>query len=226
MPLLWPASADAAVSVENAALSEPTDELSLSVQAGEKVPQDTVIVTMFYETQAKNASSLGDLLNLHAAEALRIAKGVANVSVHSGEFTESPATGRDGRITVWRGRTEVMLESSDFAATSKLAARMSGTMQIGSVTFSVSPQARNAAGEELATRAIASFRKQAQANAQAFGYGGYVVRKVSVNTGAGDGGRQFAELSSAGGNDAGPVGLQAGTETVTVQVSGSVRMMH
>ena len=41
--------------------------------------------------------------------------------VETGQFSIFPSTDRDGRISAWRGRTEVVLESHDFAAASKLA---------------------------------------------------------------------------------------------------------
>ena len=60
-------------------------------------------------------------------------------------------------------------------------------MQVGNVAFSLSPEAQRAAAQKLSTQAIDSFRQQAQASAQAFGYSSYTIREVSVNH---DGGSQ------------------------------------
>ena len=54
-------------------------------------------------------------------------------------------------------------------------------MQVGNVAFSLSPEAQRAAEQKLSTQAIDSFRQQAQASAQAFGYSGYSIREVNVN---------------------------------------------
>ncbi|SAL48825.1 SIMPL domain-containing protein [Caballeronia telluris] len=206
---------------------QPSGVLSLSAQASTEVPQDTVNITLFYEQEAQDASSLTTTLNQRADTALRAAKGVEGVTARSGSFTVFPSTDRDGRISAWRGRTEVVLESHDFAAASKLAGKMSSSMQVGNVAFSLSPQAQRAAAQKLSTQAIESFRQQAQASAQAFGYSGYSIREVSVNH---DGSSprpvmmMQARAMSADAKMAAPMAFEAGTSTVTVNVSGSVQM--
>lgn len=206
---------------------QPSGVLSLSAQASTEVPQDTVNITLFYEQEAQDASSLTTTLNQRADAALRTAKGVEGVTARSGSFTVFPSTDRDGRISAWRGRTEVVLESHDFAAASKLAGKMSSSMQVGNVAFSLSPQAQRAAAQKLSTQAIESFRQQAQASAQAFGYSGYSIREVSVNH---DGSSprpvmmMQARAMSADAKMAAPMAFEAGTSTVTVNVSGSVQM--
>ncbi|SAL10393.1 SIMPL domain-containing protein [Caballeronia humi] len=207
---------------------QPSGVLSLAAQASAEVPQDTVDITLFYEQQAPDASSLTATLNQRADAALRMAKGVDGVTARSGSFTVYPSTDRDGRISAWRGRTEVVLESHDFEAASKLAGKMSSSMQVGNVAFSLSPLAQRAAAQKLSSQAIDSFRQQAQASTQAFGYSSYTIREVSVNH---DGGSQprpvmmmQARAMSADAKMAAPMAFEAGTSTVTVNVSGSVQM--
>jgi predicted secreted protein len=205
--------------------AQPSGVLSLSAQASEDVPQDVVDITLFYEQEAKDAASLTSVLNERADKALRMAKGVENVTAHSGSFTVYPSTDRDGRISAWRGRTEVVLESKDFTAASKLAGKMSDSMQVGSVTFSLSPQAQRE--QKLSTQAIASFKQQAQSSAQAFGYSGYAIREVNIGR-SGSSPRPVMMMAarnmSADAKMAAPMALEAGTSTVTVNVSGSVQM--
>jgi predicted secreted protein len=206
---------------------QPAGVLSLSAQASAEVPQDTVNITLFYEQQAPDASSLTTTLNQRADAALRQAKGVDGVTARSGSFTVYPSTDRDGRISAWRGRTEVVLESHDFAAASKLAGKMSSSMQVGNVAFSLSPEAQRAAEQKLTGEAIRSFREQASSSAQAFGFSGYSIREVNVNHG-GVMPRPMMMMSaramSADAKTMAPMPLEGGTSTVTVNVSGSVQM--
>jgi predicted secreted protein len=205
---------------------QPSGVLSLSAQASAEVPQDVVNITLFYEQETQDASSLTSTLNQRADAALREAKGVDNVTARSGSFTVYPSTDRDGKISAWRGRTEVVLESKDFAAASKLAGKMSNSMQVGNVTFSLSPEAERAAGQKLSTEAIASFSSEAQASAQAFGYSNYSIREVNVGRN-GSSPRpvmMMARSMNADAKMAAPMALEAGTSTVTVNVSGSVQM--
>ncbi|MDR5802842.1 SIMPL domain-containing protein [Caballeronia sp. LP006] len=222
--LTLPLSAAAQTVITN---PQPSGVLSLSAQASAQVPQDVVNITLFYEQEAADPSSLTTTLNQRAEAALREAKGVDNVTAKSGSFTVYPSTDRDGKISAWRGRTEVVLESHDFAAASKLAGKMSNAMQVGSVAFSLSPEAQRAAEQKLSTQAIESFRKEAQAASQAFGYANFTIREVNVgHSGAGPRPVMMMQARSLGADAkvGAPMALEAGTTTVTVDVSGSVQM--
>jgi predicted secreted protein len=206
---------------------QPSGVLSLSAQASAEVPQDVVTITLFYEQEASDPASLTTTLNQRADAALQKAKGVAGVTARSGQFSIYPSTDRDGRISAWRGRTEVVLESHDFAAASKLAGDISSVMQVGNVQFSLSPEAQRAAEQKLSSQAIASFREQASANTRAFGYSSYTVRDVNVGY-SGVPPRPMMMMSaramSADAKAAPPMPLEGGTSTVSVNVSGSVQM--
>jgi len=212
---------------QNVIQAQPSGVLSLAAQASADVPQDVVDITLFYEQEAQDPASLTSVLNQRADAALRQAKGIDNVTAHSGSFTVYPSTDRDGRISAWRGRTEVVLESKDFTAASKLAGKMSDSMQVGSVTFSLSPEAQRAAEQKLSTQAIASFKQQAQSSAQAFGYSGYAIREVNIGHN-GSSPRPVMMMAarnmSADAKMSAPMALEGGTSTVTVNVSGSVQM--
>jgi predicted secreted protein len=117
--------------------------LSLNAQASAEVPQDVVNITLFYEQEASDPSTLTATLNQRADSALQKARGVSGVTARTGSFSIFPSTDRDGRISAWRGRTEVVLESRDFGAASKLAGQMASIMQVGNVQFSLSPEAPN-----------------------------------------------------------------------------------
>jgi predicted secreted protein len=216
----------AAADAQSVTQAEPSGVLSLTAQSSAEVPQDVVDITLFYEQEANDPSTLTTTLNQRAETALRQAKGVSGVTARSGSFSIYPSTDRDGRISAWRGRTEVVLESHDFAAASKLAGEMSSNMQVGNVQFSLSPEAQRAAEQKLTGEAIASFRQQASAGAQAFGYSGYSIREVNIghNGVAPRPVMMMAARAMGAESKAAPLPLEAGTSTVSVNVSGSVQM--
>jgi predicted secreted protein len=206
---------------------QPSGVLSLSAQASAEVPQDVVTISLFYEQEANDPSSLTSTLNQRADTALQRAKGVAGVTARSGQFSIFPSTDRDGRISAWRGRTEVVLESHDFAAASKLAGDLASVMQVGNVQFSLSPEAQRAAEQKLSGEAIASFRDQALSATRAFGFSTYTIRDVNVgHTGIMPRPMMMmsARAASADAKMSSPVPIEGGTSTVTVNVSGSVQM--
>ncbi|HWX12196.1 MAG TPA: SIMPL domain-containing protein [Trinickia sp.] len=202
----------------------PSGVLFLSTQTSAEVPQDVVDITLFYEQEAQDPASLTDALNKRTATALRQARGIPGVSAHTGTFSVYPATDRDGRISAWRGRTEVVLESHDFAAASKLAGEMNATMQIGNVAFSLSPEARRSVNDKLTDDGIASFREQAEAAARAFGYTGYTIKQVSVGKEGPSRPIMAMRAMAADSGGSAPLPIEGGTSRVTVSVSGSVQM--
>lgn len=222
------ASPTAHAQTANPHFPEPAGVLSLSSQASADVPQDIIHITLFYEQQAKDPGSLTSALNQRADAALAQAKGVSGVTAHTGAFSVYPSTDRDGKISAWRGRTEVVLESRDFAAASKLAGQLSNQMQIANVEFSLSPDAQRTAEQKLTTEAIKSFRARADEAAKAFGYNSYSIRDVNVS-----GSRNVqpyprmmamaaAPMDSA--KMSAPISVEGGKATVSVTVNGSVQM--
>ncbi|AOJ93702.1 SIMPL domain-containing protein [Burkholderia multivorans] len=207
---------------------EPAGVLSLSSQASADVPQDIIHITLFYEQQAKDPGSLTSALNQRADAALAQAKGVSGVSAHTGAFSVYPSTDRDGKISAWRGRTEVVLESRDFAAASKLAGQLSNLMQIANVEFSLSPEAQRAAEQKLTTEAIKSFRARADEAAKAFGYSSYTIRDVNVGSGRNVQPYPRMMAMAAAPMDSAkmsaPIAVEGGKATVSVTVNGSVQM--
>ncbi|MCA8245628.1 SIMPL domain-containing protein [Burkholderia multivorans] len=207
---------------------EPAGVLSLSSQASADVPQDIIHITLFYEQQAKDPGSLTSALNQRADAALAQAKGVSGVSAHTGAFSVYPSTDRDGKISAWRGRTEVVLESRDFAAASKLAAQLSNLMQVANVEFSLSPEAQRAAEQKLTTEAIKSFRARADEAAKAFGYSSYTIRDVNVGSGRNVQPYPRMMAMAAAPMDSAkmsaPIAVEGGKATVSVTVNGSVQM--
>ncbi|GAB3626322.1 periplasmic or secreted protein [Pandoraea terrae] len=199
--------------------------LSLDAQATADVPQDTVHITMFAEQQGSDPAAISAALNRKAADAVKIAKAQTDVDVQTGNVSLYPTSDRDGRISAWRGRTELLLKSKDFPAASRLASQLSGQMQIGGVSFSLSREAQRATQAKLTEQAIASFREQAQSNARAFGYGGYTIRQVQVGQNAPIMPRQYMVMSAMADKAAAPaMPLEGGKAQVTVTVSGSVQM--
>ncbi|MXN74521.1 DUF541 domain-containing protein [Burkholderia sp. 4701] len=222
------ASPAARAQAVNPHFPEPSGVLSLSSQASAEVPQDIIHITLFYEQQAKDPGSLTAALNQRADAALAQAKGVSGVTAHTGAFSVYPSTDRDGKISAWRGRTEIVLESRNFAAASKLAGQLSNLMQVANVEFSLSPEAQRAAEQKLTTEAIKSFRVRADEAAKAFGYNSYAIRDVNVG-----GGRNvqpyprmmaMAAPAMDSAKMSAPIAVEGGKATVSVTVNGSVQM--
>ena len=201
----------------------------LSASASVEVQQDMLSMSMNTTRDGTDASTVQTQLKQALDAALAQARQAAvlgQLDVRTGNFSLYPRYGKDGKINGWQGATELVLEGKDFARITSTAGKIQ-TLTVGQVSFALSREQRARVEGEAQTLAIERFKARASEIAKGFGFGGYVVREVSIN--ANDQGpvprpRMMAmamaktELSDA------PVAVEAGKSTVLVNVSGSVQM--
>lgn len=200
--------------------AQPWPQLTLSAQASAEVPQDTVKITLASElvgaSQAMVAAKLGKALD----SVMKQAGADPKVTASSGNYRVWPVNDKNGKISNWRGRAEVILESADFAAASDLAGELSDRASIVNLAFFVSPRARAKQEQMLLTQAAQAFRERAQAATAAFGFSSYDVRTIDLN-GAGASFQPSPRMMSMAAGKS-PTPLEGGTETITVSVQGSI----
>ena len=200
--------------------------ITLEASATADVPTDTLTVTLFTEEQGPDPGALATRVNARLEEALARAKKEPKVEAHSGNYQTTPVYDRANQITGWRTRAEIVLESRDFKAVSALAGALQPAMKLGSMQFSLSRQAREAADASLLKEALGKFQERAGAIAKGLGFPGYQLGQINVRN---EGPihppqpvmyrMQAASAEAAG---APPVPAEGGKNAVTVFVSGSV----
>jgi len=202
-------------------------ELTLQAQAVSKVMQDTVTIRLAAEEQAPDQAGVGKKLTALLDATMKDAKAAKDIKARNGAYRLWAVTNRDGKVTGWRGRAEILLESKDFAAASELAGKLADRMPIDGIAFSLSDEARNAEEKRLLTQAANAFRDRALAAAQAFGFNGYRIRKLDL----GGSGAEMAQgmayspapmMASMQAKRSADVPLEADDVTVSVAVNGTV----
>ena len=200
--------------------SQKWPQASLNAEASASVLQDTVKVTLATELSAATQNAVAQALSQALEDVMVRAKKEARVKASSGNYHIWPMNDKSGNISNWRGRAEIFLESTDFAAASELAAALSDRMPIGNLAFSVSPQLRAQQEQALLGQAAQAFRDRALAVTQAFGYESYAVRELAV----GGSGAQYQPAGRMMAMDAQKTSapLEPGSEVITVSVQGSI----
>lgn len=197
--------------------------LTVEAQASREVPLDVATITLVAEMEDQDPAALAQRMNRTLEETLAGAKAETRVSARSGGYRTFPATDREGHITTWRARAEIILESRDFKALSALAGKLGSRMSVGGMGFSLSREAREAEEDRLIAQAIARFQARAQLAAKSFGYAHYGLLEVHVQTQSAVPPRPFvAAMAKAG--PAANVPVEGGNTTVSVTVSGSVKL--
>jgi predicted secreted protein len=206
----------------------PQNVLQLQATGTVEVQQDLLMLTL---TTAKEGTDptvvqtqLKTALDAALAEARKTAQP-GQLDVRTGNFALYPRNNREGRITGWTGTAELVLEGRDFPRITQTAGRIQ-TMTMGGVSFGLSREQRARVETEAQAIAIERFKLKAAELAKGFGFGGYTLREVSVNTnepGFAPRMRMMAQEAKAASADA-AVPVEPGKSAVVVNVSGSVQL--
>ena len=202
-------------------------QLSLEAAASSDVAQDKVEITLAKEIEGADQAQLSDQLNKVLASTLATAKRNTKVESRSGSYRVWANTDRNGKITGWRGRAELVLESKDFVAASTLAGELSQAMAVANINFSLSREAREAEEQRLLQEAAKAFGVRASSAAKAFGFGSYAVKTLDLS-GSGtvySPRPMMMRAASADAKMAEALPLEAGKATVTVSVRGTVELL-
>ncbi|WP_311222659.1 MULTISPECIES: SIMPL domain-containing protein [unclassified Acidovorax] len=208
----------------------PQNVLQLSATGTVEVQQDVLVVTLGTTKEGADAATVQTQLKQAIDSALTEAKRNAQpqqLDVRTGSFGLFPRYGKDGKITAWQGRAELVLEGRDFTRITTTAGRIQ-TLAITQVAFDLSREARAKVEGEAQTRAIDEFKNRATELARGFGFSGYTLREVAVNSNEmmpGPRPRMMAmEAKAASMSADAPVPVEAGKAQVVVNVSGSVQL--
>lgn len=199
-------------------------QASLSAQASSVVAQDTVQITLASEVSAASQIEVAQALNKILDTTMKQAKGHKDVEVRSGAYRVWPISKQDSKAIEWWAHGEIILTSMDLDAVAKLASDLGDRMPIAGMSFSVSPQRRATEEKALLELAVQAFKVRAQALTQALGFESYRYRSIEL----GGDGVQYQPMPrmmmSAVTSDTVGAPVEAGTETVTVTVHGTIAL--
>lgn len=197
--------------------------VEFQAEAQREVQNDLLNATLYVELNDASAAALADAINKRVNEALRVAKGYKGVQVRSGNNQAYPVYSKSNALQGWRGRAEIRIESKDFDAASALIGKLQSSMQLASLGFSVSPEARRAVHDELSVEAIRAFKARAEILKAALAGRGYKLVRLNVATGYQGPQPRFA-LARAAAQEVTAPNLESGVSLVTVVASGTIEV--
>ena len=208
-------------------LPPPHNVVSLTASATVEVTKDLLQLTFSTSREGTDANVVQNQLKQAVDAALAELRKVAKpgqIEVQTGNFALYPRYAPKGGINGWQGSAEVLVEGRDIAGIAQLTGRVQ-TMTIARVQFALSREAREKVDADVTAQAIDRFRAKAEAVSRNFGFGGYSIREVSVQSNEPPGAQPMYRMQAsraAGADEALPV--EAGKANVTASVSGSVQM--
>jgi predicted secreted protein len=205
----------------------PQNVLQLSATGTVEVQQDLLSLTLTTTREGPEAAAVQSQLKAALDAALTEAKKAAvpgQLDVRTGNFSLYPRYTRDQKISGWSGTAELVLEGRDFPRITATAGKIQ-TMTMGGIGFGLSREQRAKVEGEAQALAIERFKAKATELARGFGFSGYTLREVAVNSN--DQGyprpRVMAMEMKSAQADA-PLPVEAGKSSVVVTISGSVQL--
>lgn len=159
------------------------NQVSLRAEVSQEVERDLMMVTLYTEAQdsdpAKLAAQISDTLN----KALAQARQAQGVTLRQGTRNSYPVYDDKGqKITGWRERAEIRMESADFATLSKLTGELLQSLKMASMDFSIAPATRKTSEDALLKEAVGAFKGRAALATEAMGGKSYKVVNLNLNT--------------------------------------------
>ncbi|ROO38194.1 MULTISPECIES: SIMPL domain-containing protein [unclassified Pseudomonas] len=159
------------------------NQISLRAEASQEVARDLMIVTLYTEDQNADPAKLAAAVSTTLNKAIGQAKQVKDITLRQGSRNSYPIYDSKGqKITGWRERAELRLESADFAALSKLTGELLTDMKMGGMDFAISTATRQSSENALLKDAVNAFKARAQLATEALGGKGYKIVNLNLNT--------------------------------------------
>ena len=199
----------------------------LSASGSIEVQQDLLSIAMSTTVNGADANVVQAQLKQALDAALAAARPAVlagQLNLRTGNFSLYPRYDNASRINGWQGSVELVLDGRDFSRITSTAAKIQ-SLTISNVSFTLSREQRAKVEAEAQATAIDRFKVKAMEVSKSFGFTGYTLREVSINTNDQNfqPSPRIAMLAKAAEFDS-PVAVEAGKSTVLVSVNGSVLM--
>lgn len=200
------------------------DQINLSAQASMEVDNDTLIAVLYAQQEGNDLGALSDQVNRQIRQAVEQAKQEQDVTLQTLGYQTSPIY-QQQRLSGWRVRQSIRLESRQSGHLSQLLSRLQPTLALDTMSYAVSTERRQSVEEQLIEQAIDAFQKRAELVTARLGRKAYRLVEMSINTSGQSPQpmRMRASLMSMENAVAAP-SLEAGTQTLRVDINGRIEL--
>ena len=200
------------------------DQIQLSANASMEVENDTLSAQLYVQREGSELSRLADEVNKLITQAIAQIKQVDGIKLQTQGYQTYP-TYNQQRVTGWRVRQSLRIQSQDSAKLSQLLSQLQSSLALESLQYNVSPAQRTTAEEQLIGEAISSFQKRAALVTKHLGRKDYRLVEMNINTSGQpvQPVRMRASMMAMEASVAQP-SLEAGSQTIRVDVNGTIEL--
>ncbi len=180
---------------------------------------------MYAERNGQQPATLADDVNRAIAWAVEAAKKNDAIKVQTLGYRQEPLY-KNQKITGWRVRQSIRLESTDAASLSTLVGALQERLSVASLQYVLSPDVRAEAEDALIAEAIERFERRGKLISEQLGRPAYRIVDLNIIT---SGPvpmpvRMRASAAMADSSRVTPPTVEPGVQSVTVQVSATVEL--
>ena len=198
------------------------DRVHLSASAQTQIENDTVIATLYSQEEGSDAVQLANLVNKRINEAIELVKQNDAIKLQTNNYSTSPVYHKN-KITGWRVRQSIRLESQDMTLMSEVLGELQQTLALEGTSFAVSPELKNSTDDELIGEALKVFEKRANNITQQLGRKNYKIVDINVATSVNHYTRRNYEVAVMASKVAAP-SIEGGEQTIKVTISGQIEL--
>ena len=198
------------------------DRVHLSASAQTQIENDTVIATLYAQEEGSDAVQLANLVNKRINEAIVLVKQHDAIKLQTNNYSTSPVYHKN-KITGWRVRQSVRLESQDMTLMSGVLGDLQQTLALEGISFAVSPELKNSTDDGLIGEALMVFEKRAKNITQQLGRKNYKIVDINVSTSANHFARRNYEVAVMASKVAAP-SIEGGEKTIQVTITGQIEL--
>jgi len=200
------------------------DLVNLSAEASAETDNDTLIAVLYAQKEGGDPAALSDAVNRLINDAVALAKQEPSVKLQTLGYQTSPIY-QQQRLTGWRVRQSLRLESREGERLSGLLSRLQESLALESIGYAVSDERRQAVEEELIKQALGAFQQRAKLVASQLGRPAYRLVELSIQSSGQpvQPMRMRATMMAMEASVAAP-SLEAGTQTLRVEVNGRIEL--
>lgn len=199
------------------------NRVAFSESASTDVDNDVLSVVLFAQSEDQNPKEPADEVNQAIDWALALAAEHPQIGTQTLGYRTNPYF-KDGKIRGWRVRQSLRLEGTDSQTLGDLTGRLQDRLAVQSVEYKVSDERRRKTIKALTDIAMGRFVTRAEQTATALGRNGYRLVRIDINDGQqGPPPMMRAMVAEARGAPA-PATFAAGTQRLTVSVTGEIEL--
>lgn len=207
------------------------NRVSFNVEAEQEVSRDLLQVSLFYQEEGNDLSALNQAIMSRLNKAVAIAKKQSAVEIKDSSRHSRVSYNQQGKQNGWVDRGEIVLESQDFTALSKVISELEGVLAIENIQASVSSAKRAGLENQLTQEALNKFKHKAKFIQDSLNMKGYRIISLDVSS-IHDGANpapymlRSAKTMAYAAADSENVTAESGKEKVKTQINAQIELLN